>query len=93
MDQDDIDRAIRRGQRAKIILDDELVREARAEVRAEITKAWAESPVRDAEGRENLYLMLRMHDRVWQRLESVLDGGKFADAALPPDQRRGLLNP
>lgn len=93
MNQDDIDRAIRRGQRAKIILDDELVREVRAEVRAEIVAAWEGSRVTDGETRERLYLMLKTFDSVWARLAQVLDGGKFADAALPPDQRRGLLNP
>ena len=90
---EDIDRAIRRGQRAKIILDDELVREVRAEVRAEILASWERTKVADAETRERLYLMLKTFDSVWLRLEGVLDAGKFADAALPIDQRRGLLNP
>lgn len=85
-------RAINLAQRAKQILSDELVIEARATVRASLLKSWEDSPARDSEGREKLYQMLKLHDRVWSHLEQVLQDGKVADSTLPIEERRGLLN-
>ena len=92
MDKDALNRQITLGQRAKAILNDELVTEARRMVRLEIMEAWERSPARDTEGREALYQMLKLHDRVWGKLEQVLGDGKVADSQLPENERRGLLN-
>lgn len=56
---DRTEREIQRGERAAQLLQDELIVEALETIEKEYTERWKNSPVRDAEGREKLYLMVK----------------------------------
>ncbi len=85
-DQIDIDRT--RGVRARELLDNELVQEALATLKAEYLKAWEASPARDAEGRERLWVMVKLVEKFRGHLEQVFEAGKLADAELVEIERR-----
>ena len=73
---------IRRGEHAAQLLNDELLQEAFAFTEQELTRQWQNSPARDHEGREKLWLSLKLLQRVHGHLSSVLETGKFAKASL-----------
>tara|TARA_R110002012_G_scaffold6461_2_gene29691 strand:+ start:754 stop:999 length:246 start_codon:yes stop_codon:yes gene_type:complete len=67
-----------RGQRAKAILEDEIFTEAIQKVSAELDLEWINSPVRDTEGREKIYMMKKMLNVLLVQLQSVMETGKLA---------------
>jgi hypothetical protein len=69
---------IRRGRHAQQLLEDDLFREAFRVIREEMLRAWEESPARDVEGRETLYLSLKMLERVRGYLQEVAATGQLA---------------
>jgi hypothetical protein len=89
---DDKERQIRLAQRAKEILADDVVVEARRYVREELRDAWEKTKPTDAASRESIYMALKVFDRVWLRVETVLGDGKVIDSTLAEHERRGLLN-
>ncbi len=88
MTDDPIERDRTRGVRAKELLDNELVQEALATLKDEYVKAWEASPARDSEGREKLWVMVKLVDKFRGHLEQVWESGKLADAQLVEIERR-----
>ncbi len=91
---DDLDAMSRdraRGVRAGELLENELLVEAFETARAEYLKAWESTPARDVEGRERLWIMVKLIDRVRGHLRQVLDAGKIADAHMHEIERRGVM--
>lgn len=81
-----IDIDLARGARAKEILENELYIEAFQTIKDEVLEAWQQSPSRDLEGREKLYLMLGMLNKVQSTLQTVMETGKIAQAQLAHNQ-------
>lgn len=79
-----------RGRRAQELLDDELMVEAFSLIRTKLTNEWADSPARDTEGREKLWLMLKLLSSVEGHLKTVLETGKMANVQLT--QQRNLMD-
>lgn len=89
---DRTEREIQRGERAAQLLQDDLIVEALDKVEREYTEQWKNSPVRDAEGREKLFLMVKTAQKFRMELESVMETGQLAKLSLA--QRLGQkLNP
>jgi hypothetical protein len=85
---------ISRGQRAQAILDDPLVGEAFAAIERECLAEWRRAPARDIEGRERLWLMLKMTERLKAHFVSLIDGGRLAGervAQLEKTRRGGFF--
>jgi hypothetical protein len=59
-----------------------LVQEAFSILRDEYIKAWRSSPARDTEGREQLWLLLKVVDRVESHLRQAVESGKIAKQEL-----------
>ena len=53
-----------------------------ADAKQEITDQWTKSPARDQEGREKLWLMLSLLNKLEAMLQSSLDSGKLAKLEL-----------
>ena len=79
MNQED---QLRRGNRAAVLLDDELIKEAFEVIEGECIKQWRAAPARDTEGREHIWMMLKLTDRLKAHLESVLNTGKITDKQI-----------
>lgn len=74
--------AARRGEEARQLLEHPLLAEAFQTIRNEVTEQWQGSPARDVEGREKLWLTLRLLNRLEGQLQSVVETGKVARATL-----------
>ena len=72
----------RRGEEARQLLSHPLLSEAFEVIEKEVTQAWQNSPARDVEGREKLWLQLKMLHRLRGQLETVMETGKVAKATL-----------
>lgn len=80
--------ALARADRAKRLLEDELLKEAFDAVDASLRRAWAATGVDQAAEREKLWLMLKLAERVRAHLEAVMQGGKLAQARLTEIERK-----
>jgi len=78
----DKDKEQQRGHRAKAILDDEIFAEAVKKVSSELDLEWINSPVRDTEGREKIYMMKKMLNVLLVQLQSVMETGKLASKQI-----------
>ena len=67
---------------AKLVLDNEAFQRAFEDIKQELTEQWKTSPARDQDGREKLWLMLKLLDKVHLCLQSSLDSGKLAAKEL-----------
>jgi len=74
----DEDSEIARGQRAAELLDDPLLREAFTRMRERFTAELFDAPMRDKEGREQLWLMRKCLDAVEGQLQTVMQTGRMA---------------
>jgi len=73
---------IQRGEKAAQLLAEPLLRDAFSALQQECMDKWQNSPARDAEGREKLFLMLQASLRVEKHLKSLMESGKMASATL-----------
>jgi hypothetical protein len=78
---------IDRGVRAERLLSDPMLAEGFAAVREAVLAKFEASPVRDTEGRERLFLMLKALNDVKGHLEQAVREGKFA-VKLRDEKRR-----
>jgi|TARA_E500000318_G_C3438501_1_gene164006 hypothetical protein len=78
----DLEKEQQRGHRAKQILEDEIFVEAIQKVSAELDQEWINSPVRDTEGRERIYMMKKMLNVLLVQLQSVMETGKLASKQI-----------
>lgn len=87
------DERARRGQQAARLLSDPLLKEAFDVIDAEIVREWRAAPVRDADGRERLFLMAKLLEKLRSHFDSVISDGKLAEAeiaAVNKDNRKIL---
>jgi len=78
-----------RGMRANELMSDEIMVEAFTLLDQRLTNEWANSPARDTEGRERLWIMLKLLKSVEGHLKEVATTGKMA--ALKLEQERTLM--
>lgn len=73
---------IQRAQEAERLLAHPLLIEAFETIEKEVIEKWKQSPARDGDGREKLWLTLKLLHRVRTHLESVVSSGKLAQMKL-----------
>ena len=78
----DKEKEIQRGQQAKRILEDPIFVEALQKVSQELDQEWINSPIRDTEGRERIYMMKKMLNVLLVQIKSVLETGKLASKQI-----------
>jgi len=74
---------LKRAARAQEALDNDLIKEALSAWETEITEAWKNSPLRDAEGREKLRLMLEAAKNFRLHLSKTMETGQIIRARQP----------
>ena len=81
-----------RAERAKLILEDELVTTALEDMRATIRTAWEASPARDTEGREHLHRYMKVIGQFEGHLRKHMETGKLIAAELQAEEeRKGIM--
>ena len=70
------------GDRAKEALENEAYIQAFDLIKSEVLQQWADSPARDTEGREKLWLMQSLLNKLQQTLKTTMETGKLASLEL-----------
>lgn len=78
MTEEQISQDISRGESAKAVLENEAFQLAFDTLTNDLTTKWQNSPAKDAEGREKVYLMLVLIKAVRVNLESLILSGRMA---------------
>lgn len=74
----EIEQRIYNGDRAREVLENEAFQWAFDELKKELAESWEKSPARDQEGREKLYQLLKLADKLKANLTTSLETGKQA---------------
>jgi hypothetical protein len=82
MDDDKLHTAISRGQRAKLLLDDELLQETFRQIEADFINGWKNSKPHEADGRERVWQALNALGKVRDYLSVTMTNGKHAQRQL-----------
>ena len=77
-----IEQRIYNADRANKVLDNEQFNLAFDAIEQEIIEQWKNAPARDEDGREKLWLMLKLAGKFKLALQTTLDTGKLAKAEL-----------
>lgn len=85
----DLEQKVAHGIRAAEVLQNEAYIEAFDLIKQEILNKWQQSPARDLEGREKLYMMLGLLEKVQATLQSTMETGKISSKYL--DYQKSLL--
>jgi hypothetical protein len=88
-----LEEQLERGARAARILNDSLFSEAFESVEKAIHDRWAESPIRDIEGQQQLRLMLKLLGDVRSVLETCVSDGKHAKQEIDRKTAPQVLSP
>lgn len=80
-----------RGQRAQMLLQDELLAEALSAIESEVIAQWEQCPARDAEGKEALWQLYKTAKKFRHILAGYVETGKLATEQLKRfEEPRGL---
>ena len=82
------EKAINRAAQAKRLIEDELLVEAFSEAKRRYIEEWEKSPARDTDGRERLWTMVKLLEKVRGHLEQIMADGKIAEAEIAQIERR-----
>lgn len=66
---------IQRSNDAKAIIENSLYQESYTELRKELINELLDTPLRDTEAREKIYMMVKMLDSVQTRIQSIMETG------------------
>jgi len=86
----DLGQLIARGEEADKLLNGELVREVRDEVKLRIIEGWAETPAEDVAVREKMHAAFNALDMIEGVLRDIINDGHHA--AVTRDQRQEALD-
>ena len=75
-----------RGERARQILEDPMVRDALDAIEAETIAKWEMTPARDTEAREKLWMFYVVSKKFRNTLKETMDTGKMAAIQLSEKQ-------
>jgi hypothetical protein len=78
----ELEQEISLGIRAAEVLQNETYIQAYESIKQEIMTKWQQSPARDTEGRETLYLMLGLLEKVQATMQATMENGKVASQKL-----------
>lgn len=73
---------VRAGQDATYLIEHPIYTGTINKLRSDIEREWRHSPARDADGRERLWVMLKLLERVDQHIKSIAQTGKLAAGQL-----------
>jgi|TARA_R100001129_G_C5175260_1_gene206078 hypothetical protein len=75
------------GNQAKRILEDEIFTDAVKKIEERLNQEWLNSPLRDTEAREKIFLMRKMLETIINEITSVMETGKLANKKLSDIQQ------
>ena len=85
----EIEQRIYQGDRAREVLENEAFQAAFTDIENEVMQQWRNSPARDQEAREKLWLMMSLLGKLKVTLQTTMETGKLAKLDL--EHKRSLL--
>lgn len=82
---------LRRGEQARLLLQNEIYADAIDKVRQGIVDKWVACPIRDREGAHELKLMLKVLDEITGYVKTTMETGKMAQIQLESERRMDKL--
>lgn len=82
----ELEQQIFNGDQARQVLENEQFVQAFADIEQEIFQAWQNSPVRDEEGRQELFRLTKAAQKFKAMLQTRLETGKLAKIQLEQEQ-------
>jgi len=82
IDEDELSRAAAKGNRARNLLDNDLLTEAFKGLEDSYTAAWRATTIDDVSAREKLFLAINIVGKVRDHLTAIVANGKVAQAEL-----------
>jgi hypothetical protein len=82
MNEDKLHRDVDRGERAKALIENDLLQEAFARLEADYIAAWRSSPARDTDARERLWQAVNVLGLVRAHIAVMVSSGKLAQREL-----------
>ncbi len=79
---------VAKAEKAEALLRNEILIESFEYLETQFTEAWKQSALSDKEARENLYMLCQNLSALKGYIESVVEDGKLANAALKELQNR-----
>ena len=73
---------MRQGEQARQVLENPAFAKAFDDIEKEHVEAWKNSPARDPEGRETLWMTVKLLHKLRSTLESAMTDGKLANVEL-----------
>jgi hypothetical protein len=70
------------GDQARLVLENEAFSQAFEDIKQELIEQWTNSPARDDTGREKLYQLLKLAQKLEATLRTSLETGQLARAEL-----------
>ena len=81
-DELELNKRVYDADQARLVLENDQFKQAFEEIQSEIIEQWKQSPARDEEGRQKLWLMYMMSQKLQSTLNSRLETGKLASMEL-----------
>lgn len=81
-----LEKRIYDGDQARLVLENEAFAAALADLKQEINDQWQSSPARDQEGREKLWQLLKLANKLESHLRTSLETGTMAKLDLKHQQ-------
>jgi hypothetical protein len=78
----DLQKQVSRGQQAKELLENPLLQDSLKAIRNKLDTEWKNSPLRDVEGREKIFFLVKALDELEAMLISEMETGKLASQQL-----------
>ena len=86
-----IDNELRRGELARMLLQNEIYVDAVSAVKQAIIDKWSSAPMRDLEGQHELKLMLKVLGDVTGYIETAMQTGQMATIQLEQERKMQRL--
>tara|TARA_R100000234_G_C4908722_1_gene138895 strand:+ start:68 stop:331 length:264 start_codon:yes stop_codon:yes gene_type:complete len=83
---------IDKGNQAKRILEDEIFTNAVKNIEDRLKQEWLNSPLRDTEAREKIFLMQKMLQSLINEITSVMETGKLANKRIADIKENKIFN-
>ncbi len=80
-----------RAEKAKQFLNDEMIKEALDGIRDKIIQQWADTPIKDIELREKVWMMYNIHKNFIERLQEHIATGEMASLQIKQGKRFGVF--
>lgn len=78
----DLDKRIYDADQARLVLENPAFSQAFEDVKQEIIESWKNAPARDKEGREELFKLLKMAEKLEQILRQSMESGQLAKVEI-----------